>query len=193
VKLLKFGLVAATLVIFGAPAVAQLNDPGQDFVQAVKNRDGDKALQLLNDHPTGLVNRRDEDGDTPLLLTIARRDSEWTAYLLNKGADPNLAGKGGDTPLIVASRIGYDDAVEWLLEMGARVDATNRMGETALIAAVQQRQSSIVKALLAAGADPDKTDAAAGYSARQYAERDNRARDILQMINAKKPKSATAH
>jgi ankyrin repeat protein len=193
VKRLKFALAAVGLAALAAPAVAQLNDPGQDFVEAVKNRDGDKALQLLNDHPTGLVNRRDGDGNTPLLITVARRDSEWTAYLLNKGADPNLAGKGGDTPLIVASRIGYDDAVEWLLEMGARVDATNRMGETALITAVQQRQATIVKALLAAGADPDKTDAAAGYSARQYAERDSRARDILQMINAKKPKSAAAH
>lgn len=192
-KLLKFVLVAASLAAIAAPAAAQLNDPGLDFVQAVKNRDGDKALQLLNDHPTGLVNRRDGDDNTVLMITIARRDSEWTAYLLNKGADPNLAGKAGDTPLIVASRIGFADAVDWLLEMGARVDATNRMGETALITAVQQRQVPIVKALLAAGADPDKTDAAAGYSARQYAERDNRARDILQLINAKKPKSAAAH
>ncbi len=192
-KLLKFVLAAASLATFAAPAVAQLNDPGLDFVQAVKNRDGDKALQLLNDHPTGLVNRRDGDDNTPLILTIARRDSEWTAYLLNKGADPNLAGKAGDTPLIVASRIGFADAVDWLLGLGAKVDATNRMGETALITAVQQRQTPIVKLLLAAGADPDKSDAAAGYSARQYAERDTRARDILQMINAKKPKPASAH
>lgn len=191
-KVLKFALAVASLATLAAPAVAQLNDPGLDFVEAVKNRDGDKALDLLNSHPTGLVNRRDGDGNTPLIITIGRRDSEWTAYLLNKGADPNLAGKGGDTPLILASRIGYDDAVGWLLEMGAKVDATNKMGETALIAAVQQRQTSIVKVLLAAGADPDRTDAAAGYSARQYAQRDNRARDILQLINAKKPKAASA-
>ena len=52
------------------------------------------------------------------------------------------------------------------------------MGETPLIVAVQQRQPPIVKLLLAAGADPDKTDSAAGYSARDYAKRDSRAREI---------------
>ena len=42
------------------------------------------------------------------------------------------------------------------------------------------------------GADPDKADHAAGYSARDYAQRDPRARDILRMIESKKPKSTTA-
>jgi hypothetical protein len=50
-----------------------------------------------------------------------------------------------------------------------------------------------VKLLLDHGADPDKTDAAAGYSARDYATRDPRAREILMLINNKKPTgSATA-
>ena len=63
------------------------------------------------------------------------------------------------------------------------------MGETALIVAVQQRQVPIVKLLLAAGADPDQADSAAGYSARDYAKRDNRSREILKLIEAKKPKA----
>jgi hypothetical protein len=46
--------------------------------------------------------------------------------------------------------------------------------------------------LLAAGANPDKTDNAAGYSARDYAARDNRSRDIFKLIEAKKPKPAAA-
>jgi uncharacterized protein len=193
VKLLKFALAAATLATLTAPVAAQVNDPGLDFIQAVKNRDGDKATQLLNDHPSGLVNLRDGDGNTPLIITVTRRDTDWVGFLLNKGADPNTAGKGGDTPLIAAARIGFEQAAEWLLGMGAKVDQANRMGETPLIVAVEQRQTPLVKLLLSAGADPDKRDAAAGYSAREYAERDNRARDILQLINAKKPKTAAAH
>ena len=27
-----------------------------------------------------------------LIVAIARRDDEWTGFLLNQGADPNLAG-----------------------------------------------------------------------------------------------------
>ena len=80
----------------------------------------------------------------------------------------------------------FAQAAEWLLQVGAKVDAANRMGETALIVAVQQRDTRMVKLLLRNGADPDKTDSAAGYSARDYAKRDSRARDILQAINAAK-------
>jgi uncharacterized protein len=50
----------------------------------------------------------------------------------------------------------------------------------------------LVRLLLAAGANPDKTDNAAGLSARDYAARDTRSRDILQAIEAKKPKPAAA-
>jgi ankyrin repeat protein len=197
VKQLKFALAAATLCAISAPAAAQMVSgyAGVEFVDAVRNSDGNKAQQLLNDHPTaGLVDARGGDGNTPLIVSIARRDPEWTGFLLNQGADPNLAAaKGGDTPLIIAARIGFDQAVEWLLGMGAKVDQANKMGETPLIVAVQARQTQIVKRLLAAGADPDRTDAAAGYSARDYAQRDNRSRDILQLINAKKPKPAAPH
>jgi ankyrin repeat protein len=187
-------LAAAALVSFSAPSAAQMGTgyQGLDFLEAVKSRDGAKAMQLLTDNPAGLVNSRGDDGGTALIVALSRRDPEWTGFLLNKGADPNLPGKGGDTPLIVAARLGFDDAVQWLIDMGAKVDAANKMGETPLIVAVQQRQVPAVRLLLKAGANPDKTDNAAGYSARDYAERDTRARDLLQLINAKKPKPAPA-
>jgi hypothetical protein len=50
----------------------------------------------------------------------------------------------------------------------------------------------MVQMLLAAGANPDKTDNAAGLSARDYAARDSRSRNILQAIESKKPKPAAA-
>jgi ankyrin repeat protein len=189
---LRFALLAAILGGASAPLMAQNGLNGLDFVGAVRSRDGNKATQLLDSHPTGLVDARDGDGNTGLIIAVARGDEDWTAFLINHGADTNLAGKGGDTPLIAASRIGFETGVEWLLESGAKVDLANRMGETPLIVAVQQRQLPIVRLLLSAGANPDKTDSAAGLSARDYAIRDNRSRDILNLIQAKKPKPATA-
>ena len=186
-------LVAATLATVASPAFAQLATAGLDFVEAVKSSDGDKVVKLLQDHPTGLFDAKDEDGNTGLIIALARRDDEWTGFLLNKGADPNLPGIGGNTPLITAARVGYEDAVGWLLGLGAKVDATNKMGETALIAAVQTHQVPVVRVLLQAGADPDKTDSAQGFSARDYATRDPRSRDVLKLIEAKKPKAAPAH
>jgi ankyrin repeat protein len=199
VRKFTFTIVAAAAFAgLPAPVAAQMLGPGYQglaLIQAVKDRDGNKAQEILGDNPVpAVVNARDGDDNTALSIAIKSRDPEWTGYLLDKGADPNLAaGRAGDTPLIIAARLGFDQAVEWLLGMGANVDATNKMGETALIAAVQQRQTQTVRRLLAAGADPDKTDTAQGYSARQYAERDTRSREILQLIDAKKPKPATAH
>ncbi|GAA3899591.1 hypothetical protein GCM10022276_18040 [Sphingomonas limnosediminicola] len=186
-------LAVGTALGLASPAAAQMTGGGYkgvEFVEAVRKSDGDKAMELLTSSAPGIVDSKADDGNTALIVALMRRDEEWTGFLLNKGADPNLAGKGGDTPLIVASRIGFDQAVEWLLSMGAKADTSNRMGETPLIVAVQARQTPVVKLLLNAGADPDRTDTAAGYSARDYAQRDPRARDIQQLIQAKKPKPA---
>ena len=193
VKQLAFVMLAATGLL-GSPVLAQSisNSPGYDFTEAVKKSDGDKATQLLQSHPRAFVDTKDGDGNTGLIIAISRGDDQWTGFLLNKGADPNLAGKGGDTPLIAATRVGFDNAIEWLLGLGAKVDASNRMGETPLIIAVQQRETPIVRLLLNSGADPDRTDHAAGYSARDYAKRDPRARDILKLIEDKKPKASAA-
>lgn len=197
VRQFTFAIVAASAFAgLSAPAAAQLGPgyQGLALIQAVKDRDGNKAQEILGDTPVpAVVNAKDGGDNTALSIAIASRDPEWTGYLLNKGADPNLpAGRGGDTPLIIASRLGFDQAVEWLISMGANVDATNKMGETALIAAVQQRQIPTIRLLLRAGADPDKTDTAQGFSARQYAARDTRSREILQLIEAKKPKPTAA-
>jgi len=196
VKKLNFALAAALLTLTGAPLLAQSLDmpASYEFLKAVRDRDGNKATEMLNSGPSSLVNIRADNGETALTIAIARSDSDWTAWLLNKGADPNLAGKAGDTPLITAARVGFEDAVDWLLGLGAKIDGTNKMGETPLIVAVQQRETNIVRMLLEKGANPDKTDNAAGLSARDYAARDTRSRQILQLIEAAKPKaSAAAH
>jgi ankyrin repeat protein len=190
----RLGFVVLAAAVAASPVAAQSGrSNGYDFVDAVKKSDGNKAIQILGEHPEGFVNSKDGDGNTGLIVAISRSDERWTGYLLNNHADPNLGGKGGDTPLIAAARVGFAQAIEWLLALGAKVDAPNRMGETPLIIAVQQRELPIVRQLLAAGANPDKSDAAAGYSARDYAARDSRARDILKLIEEKKPKAAEAN
>jgi ankyrin repeat protein len=186
-------IVGLSLTAVAAPAVAQTGGyDGIQFVESVRKKEGDKVMAAIRKNGPGIVNSKDVDGNTALIAAITDRSEDFTAYLLNQGADPNLPGKGGDTPLIAAARVGYQDAAEWLIGQGAKVDGTNRMGETALIIAVQQRQLAMVRFLLSSGANPDKSDSAAGLSARDYALRDGRSREIIQAIEAKKPKSAPA-
>jgi ankyrin repeat protein len=189
VKNIGFAISAVVFAAVSTPVLAQAGlSPSYEFTKAVKERNGGKAQELLASHPSGIVNGRDPDGNTALIIAISGDDPNWVAFLLKKGADVNLAGKGGETPLIAAVRTGFDDAVDWLLGDGAKIDAANKMGETPLIVAVQSRNARLVKMLLDAGADPDKPDSAAGLSARDYAQRDTRSRQILQLIQAKKAK-----
>ncbi|MEO8176123.1 MAG: ankyrin repeat domain-containing protein [Sphingomicrobium sp.] len=185
---LKVAAAALAIALPASPALAQSSVLGSDFISAVRSRDGTKAMDLLREKGKIVLNTRDDRGETPLNVAISRRDDEWTGFLLSQGADPNLPGLGGDTPLIAAARVGFEAAVGDLIRLRVKIDSTNRMGETPLIVAVQQRQSEIVKLLLAAGANPDKADSAAGLTARDYAKRDNRTREIIKLIETKKPK-----
>jgi uncharacterized protein len=187
-KRLAWVLIAAGAASVAAPLAAQsyVSDV-EPFIEAVRTRDGDKATQLVNDRPT-ILNTRNAKGQTALIVALSRSDDLWTRFLLGKGADPSFPASNGDTPLIAAARVGFTDGMDLLLQLGAKVDAANRMGETPLIVAVQQRQLDAVKMLIAQGANPDRKDSAAGYSARDYAKRDTRSRDILAVIeSAKKP------
>ena len=191
-KSLKIALVAAGLSMPAAPALAQyMGSDGEQFVQAVSKRDGGKATELVANHPT-IVDTKNSRGDTGLIVVIRDSDRDWTGFLIHQNADPNSHGENGDTPLIAAAKVGFDEAAGWLIRIGAKVDEPNKSGETPLIIAVQQRNARFVKLLLEHGADPDRTDSVAGYSARDYANRDSRAREIQKLINDKKPKAATA-
>ena len=185
----RFALIAFALAAASAPVAAQYVSDAEPFITAVRERDGNKATELLESRPS-VLNAKNTRGETALNVVIARSDDLWTKFLLSKGADPNLPDAKGNTPLMTAARVGYTEAVDLLLQLGAKVDATNKMGETALIQAVQQRQIDSVKLLLSKGANPDKRDAAAGYSAREYAKRDTRNREILAAIEAASKKPA---
>ena len=178
------GWVLALSVVAAAPAPAQYVSDVEKLLTAIEERDGATTGELVRTRGEAILNSRSVNGETPLMVAINARDDAFTLWLLQKGANPNYATGDGERPLIAAARIGYMDAIEWMLERKAQVDATNRMGETALIVAVQQRRGPIVERLLKAGANPDIADAAAGYSARDYAKRDSRSRQMLELIEA---------
>ena len=186
---LKAGLALALLAA-PVPTQAQglMNESaGETFLKAVEEEDTAKALPLINEAGSRVASYRSSKGDTALHIVTRRRDINWVAFLLTRGADPNVGDAKGDTPLIIAARIGFEEGAREMLASRAKTDATNRLGETALIVAVQQRQPRMMSLLLQAGANPDKTDRAAGYSARDYAKRDTRNPQLLKLIETVKP------
>jgi uncharacterized protein len=190
----KVRCLVAALAIAAVPvtAAAQYTSVGIDFLQAVKQRDGNKATELLRANGAAVINYRPDGGEPVLHLLVGRRDGEWLGFMLSSGGDPNLQSAKGDTALLVAARGGWLEGVNSLLRARAKVDLANRSGETPLIVAVQQRHPAVVKRLLEAGANPDKTDNATGRSARDYAKEDRRSLEILRLIETTKPAAAKA-
>ena len=185
-------IVPAAFGVVAPAAYAQFSD-SYNFLKAVKDRKGEEAEKFLSEPGSVIINTRDgSTGETALHIVIQRRDSTWLGYLLQKGANPNLADKKGTTPLMLATQLGYVDGIDWLVRKKAVVDQTNRSGETALILAVQLRNPEAVRALLKAGANPDKTDSRAGYSARDYAKQDGRASAIAAIIESNGKADAAA-
>jgi ankyrin repeat protein len=180
----KAGL--ALMLVMGASSVAAQGlgnaSEGEAFLKAIEEGDNNKAIPLIEEPGSRVVNYRGYKGDTALHIATRKREVDWVGYLLKKGADPNIGDAKGDTPLIVAARIGFEEAADYMTRLGAKVDLANRRGETALIIAVQQRQPRVVELLLKAGANPDKADHSAGYSARDYAKRDTRNPGLLKLI-----------
>lgn len=168
-KLGRIGVIASAIAL-AMPAAAQFRSEGSLFLEAVKDREGDDATNMLNKPGNQLINSRDiTSGDTGLHIVVARADVLWVRFLLQRGADPNIRNKKGVTPLQLATSLGFTDGVEALIKGGASINIADQTGETPLISAVHARNVALVRLLLGKGADPDRNDNS-GRSARDYME-----------------------
>ena len=184
-RLASFFLLIVAAFGIGTAAQAQFRG-GYAFLQAVESRDGTKATEALKDDSTLVNTRHPDTGETALIIVTKRRDTTWLRFLLGKDADPEIADRQGVTPLMHAALLNYPEGAEELIEADKSiVDMTNRRGETALILAVQAKNAAMVRLLVRHGANPDKSDHIAGMSARDYAKRDDRTGQMLQLLDAK--------
>ncbi|HYW16049.1 MAG TPA: ankyrin repeat domain-containing protein [Allosphingosinicella sp.] len=185
----KFGRVVAAIMVLAIAVPASGQQTFSDsftFLKAVKERDGGKVTDLVSEPGTVVINTRDRSsGEGALHIVTRGRDLNWLAFLLGKGARPDIQTNRGDTPLTLAAQIGWVEGAEQLLSKRAVVDLANGRGETALIIATQRRDMPMVRLLLGRGANPRRTDNVAGMSAIDYAKQDPRALAVLKMLEAR--------
>ncbi|WP_247713435.1 ankyrin repeat domain-containing protein [Qipengyuania polymorpha] len=162
-------IAGATLAMLASPLAAQFQSDGYKFIKAVRDRDGDVATQMLDEPGTTIVNAREiSSGETALHAVVQARDLTWVKFLLQRGANPNIADKNGVYPIQIAAQLGFIEGVERLIKGGAEVDVSDSTGETPLISAVHRRDLKLIELLVEKGASADRTDNS-GRSARDYA------------------------
>src|SRR3546814_4139013 len=110
-------------------AHAQFSD-SYNFLKAVKDRNGDKVINLIGE-PGTIINTRDSTtGETALHIVIARRDAVWVNFLPVKGARQDIADNKGTTPLMLATQLRFLDGVHLLLANDTKVDKARSVEHT---------------------------------------------------------------
>ena len=109
-----------------------------------------EVVRILIEYNPADINALDEDGWTPLHLTLEGRHFNGGSalrFMLEHGADINVRDQVGRTPLHWASSYGALEVVRLLVEHGADVEAKGNDGMTALQEAAQRKHDKVVEIL----------------------------------------------
>ncbi len=93
------------------------------------------------------INSKDNEGDTPLLLSVMSGKKDTFKLLLKLGADVNVADKYGVTPLMRAAEDNDAEIINDLINKGANVNAQTQSGSTALMFATYNGDNDALKIL----------------------------------------------
>jgi ankyrin repeat protein len=194
----KTGLApnVAALLEVGADADERCNKGWTALFWAVWSRVAEAVEMLL--HKLGvtvslprpsvqpsLVEQRDDQENTLLMIAAALPDKRIAEMLLDGGADINAKNAAGNTALIIASRQMADvSTTEWLLSHGAQTDITDNAGRTALFLACSNYQFDAIRSLLNAGADPSIRTKANATAATYAGIRGDNATRLFNMLEA---------
>jgi len=143
---------AATAVLCAAPVLAQ---SGRTALHAAVEQQDLNQLQALLAKPEGLrlLEARDAQGRTALLLATALGHVALATHLVAAGADVNAQDDQRDSPYLLAGARGNLPILRLVLAHGADLRSTNRYGGTALIPAAERGHVEAVRLLIAAGVD----------------------------------------
>lgn len=173
-------------------------------------REDPGIVQLLLDQGAAVNGYADSNGQTPLMLAVARyhpfpadldQNASWVEVvrksrplmvqneivemLLTHGAETYGVDHNGETTLTLAALGGRTSIVKTLVEHGAKINAPNRHGRTALMMAASDGNETLVKYLLKMAADVRLNDDS-GETARQAAERRGHTEVALLLRQAEK-------
>lgn len=156
----------------------------EDLLIAVKKRDTDAVKKLLASGAD--IEKKDDDGRTPLIIAARAGDTPTVRVLLDAGANAHYKRHGSLPALTHAVKGGHVDVVTLLLDRGINIETRNSSGQTPLIHAITNYRYVILKILLNKGAEVNYRDET-GKTPLDYAitKRDKETIEILQIYGAR--------
>ena len=122
-------------------------DPTPDCLFAfIEMSDYDKVAQIIEDHPK-LANIM-LGGETPLHVSVRRKDIKMTCFLVDHGADISARNEHGSTPLFNAVFQNDLTTMEFLISKGTDINTQNNEGNTPLHYACDCQKLNALKFLI---------------------------------------------
>jgi ankyrin repeat protein len=146
-----------------------------------------ETISLILENDQVDINRRGNNGRTPLHHAIKGSNVITVRYLLKKGADLNVADENGATPLhLAAETVSYTETTElidFILETGkCNINGVDNYGRTPLHYAIEEYPATInVRRLIEMGADPGIADKN-GVTPLHMAAENAKSMDLIEVL-----------
>ncbi len=128
-----------------------------NIFKAVRSHDQTTLCEYLK---TGdVIDARDTNGMTVLILAVDDGCESMVKFLLEHGASPNLTDRWGQTALMLAAGRNNTRCAKLLLAGGAALDIRAKNGLTALQYATENGATEVARILADAGARTIRKDA----------------------------------
>jgi len=139
---------------FSIPAGARfdLTRHGKSDIDFALMYEPARIREMLNEDIL-YINSADQDGFTPLMVSLHYGHSENAKIMIDKGAEVIASPPANWTPLIYAIRYSTIENAQLLIEKGAEINTKNNNGWTPLMFALRHDMPDIARMLIEKGAD----------------------------------------
>ena len=132
------------------------------------------------------INNQNENGYTPIYLTILSNNIQALKELLTLGADLNIPNNLNETPLYLSIKINNFDAFLILLKYNADCNIQNIKGDIPLHLAIQKKEKKFIEMLLKNNSNPNIQNFTLGQTPVHLAIINKLDEEILKLIKKSK-------
>jgi ankyrin repeat protein len=124
----------------------------ENFQKSGPYKDHSRLIYLLLKGKKGILNIKNNDGDTPLHLAVKLQDYSLSMHFVQNGCNIDEKNVDGDTPLHLAVRGNSLTLLKFFIENKCKINEKNNLGETPLDIAKSMKNTLLIQSLIENGA-----------------------------------------